>query len=105
MVDLKDLMSQEELEQIGVAAMSPDQQQAIWKWGIRMYSLGQHVVSEIAELKYEGRLIILTDGSRWEVDELDASTAEFWSELDRVVVIDGEMYRLEDAERVDVTEE
>jgi hypothetical protein len=70
-----------------------------------MYGLGQHRFAEIDDVKYGGRLVILSDGSRWEVDELDASTAEMWSQLDRVVVVDGEMWKLDELERVDVTEE
>lgn len=51
------------------------------------------------------RFIVLDNGSRWEVDSLDSSTAEYWNFLDDVVVIDGKMYNLEGAESVDVTEE
>jgi hypothetical protein len=79
-------------------------QEQIAKFGLDMFSLGQHVVSDISEIKYDGRLIILEDGSRWEVDSVDASTSEFWGEFSKVVVIDGEMYNIEDAEKVSVQE-
>ena len=49
--------------------------------------------------------MILDDGTRWEVDSTDASTCEFWPEFTKVVIIDGEMYHIEDAEKVSVQEE
>jgi len=70
-----------------------------------MYQLGQHVVADIEEVKYDGRLIILDDGSRWEVESFDSSTADMWGAMDKVVVIDDEMYKLEDLEKVSVTQE
>lgn len=63
------------------------------------------MTSEIAEVKYDGRLIVLEDGTRWEVESVDASICEFWNEFSKVVVIDGEMYNIEDAEKVAVQEE
>jgi hypothetical protein len=86
-------------------ALPAETQEQIGRFGLQMYSLGQHVVSEISEIKYDGRLIILDDGTRWEVDSIDASTSELWSGFSKVVVIDGEMYNIEDAEKVSVQEE
>lgn len=84
----------------------PDEvQEEIGKYGLHMYSQGRHVVSAISDVKYEGRLIILEDGTRWEVDSIDAPTCEFWSASSRVVVIDREMYCLDDCEKVAVREE
>jgi hypothetical protein len=62
-------------------------------------------VADIEEVKYDGRLIILDDGSRWEVESFDSSTADMWGAMDKVVVIDDEMYKLEDLEKVSVTQE
>ena len=65
-----------------------------------MYGIGQHKVGDIHEIKYDGRVVILDDGSRWEVE---LSTIDFWGEFTNVAIIDDEMYRLE--ESVSVTED
>ena len=59
----------------------------------------------VEEVKYGGRLIVLDDESRCEVDETDAQTSKTWSELDRVIIIDGEMFRLDESEKVSVEQE
>lgn len=102
---LEQLMSAEELQATGSISLTADQQEALLNWGMRMYQLGQHVVADIEEVKYDGRLVILDDGSRWEVDSFDSSTAEMWGPMERVVVIDDEMYKLDDLEKVSVTQE
>ncbi len=102
---LNALLQADEIENIGVGSMTEAQRQALVKWGTRMYSLGQHIVGEIEDIKYEGRLIILNDGTRWEVDPIDASTADLWSPMSKVVVIDSQMYILNDLEKVEVQEE
>lgn len=104
-MSLEQLMSAEELHATGSISLTAEQQEALLNWGMRMYQLGQHVVAEIEEVKYDGRLIILDDGSRWEVESFDASTAEMWSPMEKVVVIDDEMYKLEDLEKVLVTQD
>ncbi len=63
-----------------------------------MYGLGQHIVADIQDTKYDGRLIILDDGTRWKVDRTDATATELWNYLDKVVVIDDEMFKLDDSE-------
>lgn len=103
-IDLEKLMSPGEMQGLGVAAMTGEQRQALANWGMRMFMLGQHVVGSIEDINCEGRLIRLDDGTRWEVDGTDASTADLWSPLDRVVVIDDEMFKLDDLEKVAVRE-
>jgi hypothetical protein len=85
--------------------LSEDLQQQIGRFAVHQYDLGKHVSSEISEIKYDGRLIILEDGSRWEVDSMDVGTSEFWQTFSKVVIIDGEMFNIEDAEKVAVQEE
>lgn len=102
---LKSLMTPTEAEQVGLGTLSLSQQQALLGWAHRVFTLGQHVVAEIDKIKYEGRLIVLTDGYRWSVDSTDAITAEMWSPLDKVVVIEGEMFNLDELEKVQVEEE
>ena len=82
-----------------------DVQEEIGKYGLHMYSQGRHLVSAISEVKYEGRLVILEDGTRWEVDTVDAPTCKFWGENSKVVVLDREMYCLEVCEKVAVRKE
>jgi hypothetical protein len=104
-LDLQSLMHVEEAQRVGIDRMTEDQRQALAEWGLRMFGLGQVVVSNITAIKYGGRLIILEDGSRWAVDELDDFTADLWEVGGRVIVIDGEMFLLDDLERVAVQPE
>jgi len=104
-VELEKLMRPEEMQPLGVESMTGEQRQALLDWGMRMFTLGQYVVADIEDIKYDGRLIILDDGTRWEVDAIDASTAEMWSTMDKVVVIDDEMFKLDDTEKVGVQQE
>jgi len=104
-VELENLMTPENVKRLGVESMTEEQKQILLNWGLKMFSLGQQIVANIEEIKYDGRLIILDDGTRWEVDSFDASTADLWDVMDKVVVIDDEMYRLENAEKVSVEQE
>jgi len=92
-------------ERLGWDRLSESQKQLLGEFAFDIWQLGRHKKGAIEEVKYDGRLIVLDNGSRWEVDSLDSSTAEYWNFLDDVVVIDGKMYNLEGAESVDVTEE
>lgn len=103
--ELENLIRPEENERMGVDSLTEKQQEALSQWGLRMFCLGQHIVSDIQDIKYDGRLIVLDDGTRWEVDSVDASTAELWSAHDKVIVKDGEMFKLDDSEKVTVEEE
>lgn len=105
MIDVDKLFTDEEHNLLGVGAMNQQQREALKQFAVRMVSVGSAGSGEIQEIKYNGRLVILDDGSRWEVDEFDAMTSEMWMEMDRVVVIDGEMYKLDDSEKVSVEEE
>lgn len=49
------------------------------------------------------KVIALDYGSSWVVDDLDKYTAELWAEFAKVVVIDDEMYKLDEAEKAMVT--
>ena len=102
---LTTLMRPDVRELLAVDGMSSEQQLALSEWGMRMFSLGQHVVADIEDVKYEGHLVILDDGTRWEVSHVDTGTAALWSAMDRVLVADGEMWKLDENEKVSVTEE
>lgn len=104
-IEIDKIMRLEEIQRIGVDHMSDEQRQALIDWGFRMYDAGRYVVGDIQEVKYDGRLVILDDGSRWEVDAADATTADMWGLADKIVIIDGEMYKLDIFEKVLVQEE
>jgi hypothetical protein len=104
-VDLNSIMQPEEAAAIGVESLSEAQRQALAAWGLRMFGLGEVVSGTIDQLRYGGRLIVLDDGSRWEAEEGDDVIAELWEPGGRVVVIDDEMFFLEDAERITVHQE
>jgi hypothetical protein len=92
-------------QRFGWDQLTPTQQKTIGEYGFYMWRLASPTVAEIDEIKYDGRLIVLDDGSRWEVSSLDVNDVDLWSAYGKVVVLDDVMYRLEDAEHADVTEE
>ena len=92
-------------EKMKWGSLTGEQQRAITEYGSWMFDIASPTVSDIDEIKYAGRLIILDDGSRWEVDSLDVDDVDVWSPWGRVAVIDDVMYRLDDAEHASVTEE
>jgi hypothetical protein len=104
-IDIEKIMRPDEILQIGADDMTKSQIQGLVSWGLRMFGMGQHTVASIEDIKYEGRLVILDDGSRWEVDSVDVGTSELWSHLDKVVVIDDEMYKLDEGDMVRVSRE
>ena len=99
------LMLPEEQDCLQVKEMSDSQRSMLLQWAVRMITHSANRCGEIDAIKYDGRLIVLDDGSRWEVDETDSFTSDLWSEMDRVVIIDGEMFKLDDFEKVSVEEE
>jgi len=104
-MELTQMMTTDEMVVTGANLLTTSQQLELAAWGMKMFTLGQYRVSEIEDIKYGGRLIILQDGSKWEVNELDTTTAESWSVLDKVVVIDDSIWRLDELERVEAEEE
>ena len=101
-MELGQIMTPDEAQAIGIQMLSDAQQDALSKWGLKMFGLGRSGTGMIAEIKFDGRLIILDTGERWEVDSIDADTSDLWSAGDRVVILAGTMFNIEDAESVDV---
>jgi len=62
-------------------------------------------IFRVEDVRYGGRMVVLDDGSRWEVGEADSCVSESWSSMDNVIVIDNEMYKLDDSEKVSVERE
>jgi len=104
-LDYKKFVGPEWRKRLNWDRLPEDIQAVIGEYGIEMFGSGRYRVANIDEIKYDGRLIVLDDGTRWEVDSTDASTCEYWSEFSMVVIIDDEMYQIEDAEKVSVQEE
>jgi hypothetical protein len=94
-----------DLKSISLRNLSDEDIKAIFDWGIRTFQLGSSEQGTINEIKYDGHLVVLDDGSRWEVDDGDTYTTDGWCEGDEVVVINGRMYRLDELESVEVTKE
>ena len=101
-MEIEELMAPEEIELLGVNNMTAEQKQCLIDYSFKTYTLGQHVVGDIESIKYDGKVVVLDDGSRWVVDDLDRDTVELWGEFEKVVIIDGAMYKLDDSERVEV---
>lgn len=98
--ELAKFMTADEMSAIGVAKLTAAEKESLLNWGLRQYELGRHVCEDIEEIKYGGRLVILADGSRWEIDEADSDLVASWGEFVKVVVIDGEMYLLNESDKV-----
>ena len=101
-LELEKILLPEEYEGLRVAAFTPGQREMLVQCFMRAFQLGEHVTGTIEKIKYNGRLVILDDDSRWDVDELDADTACMWDVGDEVVIVDGKMYKLDEAEAVTV---
>jgi hypothetical protein len=57
---------------------------------------------DIDEIRADGHLVVLSDGSMWEVSSIDAPTADLWSPVDDVIIYDGHMYHIDETECVEV---
>ncbi|HFU76689.1 MAG TPA: hypothetical protein ENK66_10635 [Arcobacter sp.] len=101
---LKSWMGDKEFLLLNIDEMNEQQINVLYDWGLKMFGLGQYIVADIDDVKLDGRLIILDDGTYWEVDEFDIYTSNMWSFTDKVVVIDDEMYKLDDMEKVSVSQ-
>ena len=92
---------------LGWNSLSHQWRVVIAEFGLHMFTLGmgKSEVTDIDQIKYDGRLVILNNGSRGQVESYDADTVDLWSPMTTVLVHDGVMYNLDDAEHVDVTED
>ena len=94
-----------DLKGLKLSDLSDEDVRAIFDWGMWTYGLGSSDQGSIDEIKYDGHLVVLNDGSRWEVDDGDTYTTDGWCEGDEVIVVNGRMYRLDELESVEVTKE
>ena len=105
MPDYAKLVPERWKERLNWDQLTSDEREAIGEFGFEMYCLGKPTVADIDEIKYDGRLVVLDDGSRWEVSSIYVDDVDLWSPYGKVVILDDVMYRLDDAEHADVTEE
>lgn len=101
------LLKEDEKEILNLDNISEDKVALIANILFRMFSMGIDSgakVDEIDEVKFNGRLIKLQDGTEWEVDEYESDTSEYWDSFDKILIHDGEMYKIDDFEKVSVTE-
>jgi hypothetical protein len=94
-----------ELKRFRLTDLPDEDVKAILDWGLWTYRLGSSERGTIDEIKYDGRLIILNDGNRFEVANGDTFTAERWFAGDEVVVMSNRMYRLDESESISVSKE
>jgi hypothetical protein len=104
-MNLTQMLATEEPVATEANPLTTSKQLELSAWGMRMFTLGRHLVSDLKEFNYGGRLIILQEGSKREVNELDTTTAESRSTLVKAVVIDDSIWQLDHNERVRVEEE
>lgn len=102
---LEGYFTPEQRSLLWIDSYNQEQAEALMNVLLYQYSIGQHKDLRISEVKYDGKLIILDDMSRWEVDSSDSYQSDTWLPDDQVVVIYGEMFKLDEFEKVQVTEE
>ncbi len=99
------LLDRDELAILQVKQMTDEQRITLLKCMLRYARESGGKIFEIASIKYSGRLVVLDDGSRWEVDADDASTSGRWCEGDRVWMIGAEMHRINESDKASVSQE
>lgn len=104
-MSLKNLFTDEEYRILNIDTMDEQQSQILENWAVRMIRQMQPEQGDITRIKYDGKLIQLANGKRYEIDEFDAFTSDMWSEGDPVIILDGKMYNLESAESVGCEED
>ena len=90
---------------IPIAQFSDQDAKALCAWGSQMIDLFKCEEGIIEEIKYDGHILVMEDGTRWEVDDTDTYTATLWDAGDHIVVFDGRMFKLDDSESVAVEKE
>lgn len=105
MSDYQRLVPDHWKQRFGWDGLTEAQRDAIGEFGIHMFGLASPRVADIEDIKYDGRLVVLDDGSRWEVDSIDVNDVDLWSPFGKVVILDDVMYCLDEADHASVTEE
>lgn len=101
------ILTDEEKNVLRLSELTQDESKIIESLLMRFYSIGSDSapkVDDIEEVEFDGKLITLQDGSKWKVEDYDAGTSDMWSYLDKIVIYEDEMYKLDDLEKVTVSE-
>lgn len=96
-------MSEKEIDSCGIKKLSESEKESLKDWFLKTNSAISPKVEEIEKIKYDGKLIILRDVSKYESQ--DEYVSDFWLEGDKVLVIDDEMYKLDELEKINVEED
>lgn len=89
--------------------MDEDQKKILNEWAFAIYTAGEQAgdrkaIGRIKATLESSRTIVLDDGSRWVLKEDGEPQIRSWNDDDRVAVIEGEMFNLENGEKVEVSE-
>ncbi len=102
-IKIESWMSEQEIVECGIKKLSETEKRSLISFVLKIHNMLSPKIAEIEKIKYEGRLIILDDGSRYESQNTFIS--ESWSEGDKVAIIDDEMFLLDESQMVEVEEE
>jgi len=90
--------------EMGLDKLSEAELDRVGQWLLNLLNLCGARKCCVDEIRGDGHLVRLDDGSMWEVSSVDAPTADLWSAMDEIIVYEGRMYRIDDSEAVDVEE-
>lgn len=102
-LELESWMREEELNSCGIKKLTKEEKDSLLNWFFRLNKVISPKIAEIEKIKYDGKLIILDDGSRYESQ--DEYTSDSWFEGDKVLIVDDEMYKLDELEMVNIEED
>lgn len=99
------LLEKEERDSLGVKLMNDEEKLALVKCLLSQRRKVECRFYVVEEVRYGGRLIVLDDDSRWEVDDVDITKSRHWVASDRVLLVDGTLIRLDQTKSVSVKNE
>ncbi|MBX7168115.1 MAG: hypothetical protein K1X74_17400 [Pirellulales bacterium] len=102
-VSIRQSLCDEHADCLRITQFTDQQLRALDHWAYRLYNLGKHETGTIEEIKFSAHLVVLDDGSEWEVDDDAAWIVDGWSVRDQVVIIDGEMCNITHCDRAAVS--
>ena len=90
----------------GVDKLSNQEQKNLWEWywntHLLLNRLSESKVSSIEKIKYDGKLIVCEDGTKYESS--DDYISDTWFEGDKIAIVnDSEMFNLDQLEKINIT--
>jgi predicted RNA-binding Zn-ribbon protein involved in translation (DUF1610 family) len=103
-----DTLTHTQKDLLNFDGMNEEQKRVLNEWAFAIYTAGEQAgdrkaIGRIKATLESSRTIVLDDGSRWALKEEGEPQIRSWNEDDRVAVIDGEMFNLENGEKVEVS--